>query len=87
MLSKSPTSLKVTLQQLINGENNSLQACLQMEKDMVIHFMGTADFYEGVRAVLVDKDGSPKWNPNKLEALTDSDIAAYFSSTDKKSQI
>ncbi len=45
---------------------------------MAIHFMDTDDFYEGVRAVLVDKDGSPKWVPSKLEALTDSDIEQYF---------
>ncbi|WP_083606119.1 enoyl-CoA hydratase/isomerase family protein [Psychrobacter sp. Cmf 22.2] len=78
ILSKSPTSLKVTLQQLINGKNKSLNECLEMEKDMAIHFMDTDDFYEGVRAVLVDKDGSPKWVPSKLEALTDSDIEQYF---------
>lgn len=78
ILAKSPTSLKVTLQQLINGEDKSLSECLEMEKDMAIHFMDTPDFYEGVRAVLVDKDGSPNWHPNKLEALTESDIERYF---------
>lgn len=79
ILSKSPTSLKVTLQQLINGQGRSLSECLDMEKNMAIHFMNSADFYEGVRAVLVDKDGSPKWVPSKLEALDHSDIEQYFS--------
>lgn len=79
ILSKSPTSLKVTLQQLINGKDRSLNECLEMEKDMAIHFMKTADFYEGVRAVLVDKDNSPKWVPSELEELTESDIEHYFS--------
>lgn len=79
ILSKSPTSLKVTLQQLINGKDKSLNECLEMEKDMAIHFMDTADFYEGIRAVLVDKDGSPKWAPSELEYLTESDIEHYFS--------
>nr|WP_181210395.1 enoyl-CoA hydratase/isomerase family protein [Psychrobacter sp. D2]MBA2057857.1 enoyl-CoA hydratase/isomerase family protein [Psychrobacter sp. D2] len=78
LLSKSPTSLKVTLQQLINGIGKSLDECLEMEKNMAIHFMGTADFYEGVRAVLVDKDGSPNWVPSKLEDLDSSDIEKYF---------
>lgn len=83
ILSKSPTSLKVTLQQLITGKDKSLTECLAMEKDMAIHFMDTPDFYEGVRAVLVDKDSSPKWHPNKLEALTESDIEYYFSTPSK----
>ncbi|AMN67497.1 enoyl-CoA hydratase/isomerase family protein [Psychrobacter sp. P11G5] len=78
ILSKSPTSLKVTLQQLIHGKDKSLNECLEMEKDMAIHFMDTADFYEGIRAVLVDKDGSPKWAPSELEDLTESDIEHYF---------
>lgn len=79
MQSKSPTSLKVTLQQLMNGKNKTLNECLAMEKNMAIHFMDTPDFYEGIRAVLVDKDGSPKWAPSELEAVTDSDIEKYFS--------
>ncbi|WP_299188709.1 enoyl-CoA hydratase/isomerase family protein [uncultured Psychrobacter sp.] len=79
ILSKSPTSLKVTLQQLINGKDKSLNECFEMEKDMAIHFMDTADFYEGIRAVLVDKDGSSKWVPSKLKELTESDIDHYFS--------
>jgi len=79
LLSKSPTSLKVTLQQLINGKGRSLNECLEMEKNMAIQFMKTADFYEGIRAVLVDKDRSPKWVPETLETVTDSDIERYFS--------
>ena len=83
LLAKSPTSLKVTLQQLINGADKSLNECLAMEKNMAIHFMNTPDFYEGVRAVLVDKDGLPKWHPDKLEALTHSDIEHYFTTPSK----
>ncbi len=78
LLAKSPTSLKVTLQQLIKGADKSLSECLAMEKNMAIHFMNNPDFYEGVRAVLVDKDGSPKWHPDQLAALTKADIEHYF---------
>ena len=45
-----------------------------MEKNMSIHFMSTAAFYKGVRAVLVDKDSFPNWAPSKLYALDHSDI-------------
>ncbi len=56
-----------------------------MEKNMAIRFMDTADFYEGVRAVLVDKDSFPKWVPSELEALTESGIEHYFSTPVKES--
>jgi hypothetical protein len=37
-----------------------------------------SDFFEGIRAVLVDKDHSPKWNPPTLEEVTDDMVKAYF---------
>ncbi|WP_158232482.1 enoyl-CoA hydratase/isomerase family protein [Sporosarcina sp. P13] len=79
ILSKPPTSLKVALQQLLNGEKQSLNECLEMEKNMALHFMESADFYEGIRAVLVDKDHSPKWNPPSLQQVTTEDVEKYFS--------
>ncbi|ARD47781.1 enoyl-CoA hydratase/isomerase family protein [Sporosarcina sp. P33] len=79
ILSKSPTSLKVTLHQLIKGQNQTLLECLEMERNMAMHFMDNADFYEGVRAVLVDKDQSPKWNPSSITEVTNEDVEKYFS--------
>ena len=38
-----------------------------------------SDFYEGVRAVLVDRDNDPKWNPRDLEEVTDKMVERYFS--------
>ena len=38
-----------------------------------------SDFYEGVRAVLVDRDNDPKWNPCDLEEVTDKMVERYFS--------
>ena len=45
---------------------------------MVMACMDADDFKEGVRALLVDKDGSPKWNPCDLQNVQDSDIERYF---------
>lgn len=75
---KSPTSLKVTLQQLINGKERGLVECFEMELNMSMNFMKGHDFFEGVRSVLVDKDRSPKWKPDVLEKVTKEEIDSYF---------
>ena len=38
------------------------------------------DFYEGVRAVIVDKDNAPRWNPVALDAVTDAEVQRHFAS-------
>jgi len=38
----------------------------------------SSDFYEGIRAALVDKDKKPKWNPLKLEDITEEMVASHF---------
>ena len=76
----SPTSLKVTLEGLKRGAAmESIGQVLQMEFRMGQRFMlPGSDFYEGTRAMLVDKDRSPKWNPLTLEEVTDDMLLAYF---------
>ena len=76
--SKSPTSLKVTLRQLQLGQKRSLRECLAMELSLAMNFMKCADFYEGVRSVLVDKDRSPRWEPSTLEEITEDRIRSFF---------
>ena len=78
ILSKSPTSLKVTLKQLVEGKNKSLRECFMMELAMSINFMKCHDFFEGVRAVLVEKDKAPKWNPQTLEEVKQEDVDRFF---------
>ncbi|XP_075368554.1 3-hydroxyisobutyryl-CoA hydrolase, mitochondrial isoform X1 [Mycteria americana] len=65
----SPTSLKMTLRQLREGASMSLQDVLTMEYRLSQACMRGHDFYEGVRAVLIDKDQSPRWKPAALEEL------------------
>ncbi|KFM76385.1 3-hydroxyisobutyryl-CoA hydrolase, mitochondrial, partial [Stegodyphus mimosarum] len=74
----SPTSLKVAFQQLKRGANLTLQDCLKMEYRLCQRFMQNNDFHEGVRAVLIDKDSSPKWNPATLEEVTEKKVNSYF---------
>jgi len=75
----SPTSMKITLRQLIEGGKLSLQDTLAMEYRLSQHCMQDKDFYEGVRAVLVDKDQKPVWDPATIEGVTEEKVDWYFS--------
>ncbi|XP_076039906.1 3-hydroxyisobutyryl-CoA hydrolase isoform X2 [Oratosquilla oratoria] len=80
ILSKmSPTSLKVTHEQITRGADLTLQECLAMEYRLTQRCCEDHDFYEGVRAVLVDKDQKPSWNPANLEGVDTKTIERYFS--------
>ncbi|XP_012786982.2 3-hydroxyisobutyryl-CoA hydrolase, mitochondrial [Ochotona princeps] len=76
----SPTSLKITLRQLMEGSSKTLQEVLTMEYRLSQACVGSHDFDEGVRAVLIDKDQSPKWKPATLKEVTDEDLNHYFQS-------
>jgi enoyl-CoA hydratase len=80
LLTKSPTSLKVTLRQLIVGRGHDLEQALRLEYRLTQHFMAGHDFYEGVRAVVVDKDQNPQWRPATLAEVTDAEVEGYFAS-------
>ncbi|XP_037018863.2 3-hydroxyisobutyryl-CoA hydrolase, mitochondrial isoform X3 [Artibeus jamaicensis] len=76
----SPTSLKITLRQLIEGSSLTLPEVLTMEYRLSQACMRGHDFQEGVRAVLIDKDQSPKWKPATLKEVTDEDLNNSFKS-------
>jgi enoyl-CoA hydratase len=78
LLTKSPTSLKVTLRQLIVGQDYGVEPALELEYRLTQHFMAAHDFYEGVRAALIDKDQAPRWRPATLAEIDDSTVEAYF---------
>ena len=76
----SPTSMKVTLEGLKRGARaRTIGEALQMEYRIVQGCMREGgDFYEGIRAALVDKDGNPQWSPSSLGAVTDEIVESYF---------
>lgn len=80
----SPMSLKLTYKQLQAGASLSLQDVLVMEYRLTQACMRGCDFYEGVRALLIDKDQSPKWNPSTLEEISDQSVEECFSSLGQK---
>ena len=75
---KSPTSLKITFRQLREGRRKEFDDCMRMEYRMVNRIIAGHDFYEGVRATIIDKDGSPKWSPVALEDVAAPAVDAYF---------
>lgn len=79
LMTKSPTSLKITLRQLIVGRDYDLEAALVLEYRLTQHVMAGHDFYEGVRAALIDKDQQPRWQPATLAAVSDAMVDAHFS--------
>ncbi len=83
----SPLMLEVTLQQIRRGASMSLADELRMERDMVRHcfntrhldrFMAATETMEGIRALVIDKDRSPKWNPARLEDVTPAMVEGFF---------
>lgn len=78
ILTKSPTSLKVTLKALQKATSLDFESCMKMEYRLVNHFLKGQDFYEGVRAAVIDKDQKPHWNPNQLNLISDEKVNQYF---------
>lgn len=81
---KSPTSLKLTHQQLRRGLKLEFDDCMRMEFRMVSRVVKGTDFYEGTRATVIDKDQTPAWNPATLEEVSDAAIDAYFAPLEKE---
>ena len=77
---KSPTSLKVALRSLRLGRKNSFEDCMKMEFRMVNKVMNDHDFYEGVRALIIDKDNKPSWSPKSIEDVEDGFVDEFFHS-------
>ncbi|MBI3452254.1 MAG: enoyl-CoA hydratase/isomerase family protein [Rhodospirillales bacterium] len=75
---KAPLSLRVTLRQLRAGAKLDFEDCMRMEFRLVRRFMADHDFFEGIRAVIVDKDNRPRWNPASLAEATAAKTDAYF---------
>ncbi len=77
--SKSPQTCKVALRQLAESQKlTDFADNMAMEYRIASRVLVRPDFAEGVRAVIVDKDNSPKWDPATAEGVTDALIDAIF---------
>ena len=75
---KSPTSLKIALAQMRRGRNWSFFECMTAEFRIVSRIVYGHDFYEGVRAVIIDKDNAPRWKPATLAEVTAAEVERHF---------
>ncbi|KAG0556888.1 hypothetical protein M758_11G083500 [Ceratodon purpureus] len=77
----SPTGLRVTFTSIRTGRNLSRAECLKREYRLTINALRgtvTDDFYEGIRAIVVDKDNAPKWNPRSTQEVTQEKLDLVF---------
>lgn len=78
MHQRSPLMMCVTLEQIRRSATMDVAACLRQERTMVRHCFEHGEVLEGVRAVVVDKDHAPRWQPATLDAVTPAMIAQFF---------
>ena len=84
---RSPLMVHVVLEQLRRGRGLNLADDLRMERDLVRHCFHTrhlqrhgvsSETVEGIRALAVDKDHKPQWNPSSLEGVTPDMVTPFF---------
>ena len=74
----SPTSMRLTFEQMKRGHELDFDDAMKMEFRIVRRVMEGHDFFEGVRAQIIEKDRNPKWKPASLADVKDAGIAQYF---------
>ncbi|KQT19524.1 3-hydroxyisobutyryl-CoA hydrolase [Methylobacterium sp. Leaf399] len=79
---RSPTSVAIAHEQMRRGVGLDVAQALALEYRLALRVTASHDFFEGVRAVLVDKDGAPAWSPATPEAVDPAAIAAFFAPLD-----
>lgn len=84
---RSPLMLHVVLEQIRRARSMGLADDLRMERDLVRHCFdmahlgrrgATSETVEGVRALAIDKDHNPRWNPARIEDITPEMVAPFF---------
>ncbi|WP_315920726.1 enoyl-CoA hydratase/isomerase family protein [Mesorhizobium sp. SP-1A] len=81
---RSPTSLHVAFRQITAGRGLAMDDCMRMEFRILNRMLAGHDFYEGIRAAIIDKDRKPAWRPARLDAVAKADIDAYFAPLGEK---
>jgi enoyl-CoA hydratase len=75
---KSPTSVAIAFEQMRRGAGLDFTDAMRTEFRIVSRIARGHEFYEGVRAVVIDKDHAPRWQPATLDAIEPDEIARYF---------
>lgn len=80
---RSPTSLKVALLQLQKAKCMDFNQVIEMDWCIAKHMLLGHDFFEGIRAMIIDKDKNPHWHPFDIADVTESMVLHYFSGLKK----
>jgi enoyl-CoA hydratase/carnithine racemase len=78
MRTRSPLMISVTLEQIRRGASMGIADCLRMERSMIRHCFERGEAFEGIRAVVIDKDNAPKWMPASLDDVTPEMVSEFF---------
>lgn len=78
MQTRSPLAMAVTLQMLRRGRHLALEQCFALELHLDRQWFERGDLIEGVRALIIDKDKAPRWNPPTLDALDAGPVDSFF---------
>ena len=68
----------MTFRELRDGASLSFEDCMRMEYRLARACMDGHDFYEGVRAIILDKDGAPRWDPPSIDRVDPEAIEGFF---------
>lgn len=84
---RSPLMMAVTLELVRRARDMTLAEDLRLERDIVRHcfntrhlgrFMAATETMEGIRALVIDKDNQPDWQPARIEDVTPAMVAPFF---------
>ncbi|MFN3357606.1 MAG: enoyl-CoA hydratase/isomerase family protein [Pseudomonas sp.] len=78
MQTRSPLAMAVTLHMLRRGRRLPLEQCFALELHLDRQWFERGDLIEGVRALIIDKDKSPRWNPPTLHGLAVAHVESFF---------
>ncbi|MBV7565760.1 enoyl-CoA hydratase/isomerase family protein [Pseudomonas sp. PDM27] len=83
--SRSPLAMATTLELLRRGRDLSLAECFALELHLDYQWFDKGDLMEGVRALIIDKDKCPRWNPPTLTELAPAQVQAFFNDFERAS--
>jgi enoyl-CoA hydratase/carnithine racemase len=78
LLPMSPLSKAIVFEQIVRGSKLNVKEVFEMEYKLAAGFLEHTEFYEGVRALLVDKDNSPNWKYSHVKQVKPADISFFF---------
>jgi enoyl-CoA hydratase len=79
--SRSPASVLVAAEHLRRSKGQDFDAVIAQDFILTQRFLERNDFYEGIRAAVIDKDRKPVWQPPHIEDVSPRDVASYFEPT------